>query len=64
MTLGSLPFFRGAHAGAVHQRSGLTAGALRPYPAAVSQSTRSYYFSSFFYYGFPYAGRDWRRTRE
>jgi len=42
----------------------LTASALRPYPARVTQSTRSYYFSSFFYYGFPYAGRDWRRTRE
>jgi len=42
----------------------LTAGARRPYPARVTQSTRSYYFSGFFYYGFPHAGRDWRRTRE
>lgn len=53
-----------------HPRTGalakslLTDPALRPYPALVTNSARSSYFYGFFYYGFPRAGRDWRRTRE
>jgi hypothetical protein len=42
----------------------LTDRSLLPYPARVTQTSRSFYFSGFFYYGFPLAGRDWRRTRE
>ena len=41
----------------------LTNPALHPYPARVTDISRSYFYG-FFYYGFPLAGRDWRRTRE
>ena len=44
--------------------SSLDAARARPYPARVTSIARSFYFSGFFYYGFPLAGRDWRRTRE
>ena len=44
--------------------SPLTDPALRPYPADVTTTARRSYFYGFFYYGFPEAGRDWRRTRE
>jgi len=30
----------------------------------VTDISRRSYFYGFFYYGFPLAGRDWRRTRE
>ena len=43
---------------------GLTNPALGPYPGGVTTSSRRSYFYGFFYYGFPKAGRDWRRTRE
>jgi hypothetical protein len=42
----------------------LTNPSPRPYPAAVTTTARGFYFYGFFYYGFPEAGRDWRRTRE
>jgi len=35
-----------------------------PYPVRVTNTSRSFYFYGFFYYGYPLAGRDWRRTRE
>ena len=41
----------------------LTDHALHPYPDPVTNISRSYFYG-FFYYGFPLAGRDWRRTRE
>lgn len=43
---------------------GLTYAYVVPYPAAVTHPSRNFYFSGFYYYGFPLAGRDWRRTRE
>ena len=46
------------------RNSYLTDHALRPYPARVTDTSRRSYFYGFFYYGFPLAGRDWRRTRE
>lgn len=64
MTLRPFPVSALQHDDRRAQRSGLTAGGCRPYRARVNQPTRSFYFSGFFYYGFPYAGRDWRRTRE
>jgi hypothetical protein len=42
----------------------LTDDAAWPYRAAVTTISRRSYFYGFFYYGFPEAGRDWRRTRE
>jgi hypothetical protein len=39
----------------------LTNPALSPYPGRVTNTARFY---GYFYYGFPSAGRDWRRTRE
>ena len=45
-------------------KSYLTDHVLRPYPAVVTDISRRSYFYGFFYYGFPLAGRDWRRTRE
>jgi hypothetical protein len=45
-------------------KSYLTGNVPRPYPARVTDTARSSYFYGFFYYGFPLAGRDWRRTRE
>ena len=42
----------------------LTNHAHSPYPARVTDISRRSYFYGFFYYGFPLAGRDWRRTRE
>ena len=44
--------------------STLTNDVTRPYPARVTHIARRSYFYGFFYYGFPLAGRDWRRTRE
>jgi hypothetical protein len=41
----------------------LDGSSLRPYRARVTNTSRSYFYG-FFYYGFPLAGRDWRRTRE
>jgi len=35
----------------------------RPYPVRVTTTSRFYFYGSF-YYGYPLAGRDWRRTRE
>jgi hypothetical protein len=61
MSLGSSSF-RGAECPA--QKSYLTDYVLRPYPARVTDTSRRSYFYGFFYYGFPLAGRDWRRTRE
>ena len=45
-------------------KSYLTDYTHRPYPAPVTDTSRRSYFYGFFYYGFPLAGRDWRRTRE
>ena len=45
-------------------KSLLTDRAVWPYSDSVTNSARSSYFYGFFYYGFPLAGRDWRRTRE
>ena len=45
-------------------KSYLTDHVLRTYPALVTDISRRSYFYGFFYYGFPLAGRDWRRTRE
>ena len=42
----------------------LTNRGMRVYPVPVTTPSRSFYFSGFFYYGFPLAGRDWRRTRD
>jgi hypothetical protein len=42
----------------------LTDDAPHTYPARVTDIARRSYFYGFFYYGFPLAGRDWRRTRE
>ena len=42
----------------------LTDDAPHTYPARVTDTARRSYFYGFFYYGFPLAGRDWRRTRE
>lgn len=43
----------------------LTSRLPSPNLVSVNNSSRSsFYFSGFFYYGFPLAGRDWRRTRE
>ena len=62
-SLGSSSFGAGP-AGASSPKSYLTDHVLRPYPAVVTDISRRSYFYGFFYYGFPLAGRDWRRTRE
>jgi len=46
------------------ENSGLTNPWVHPYPGCVTHTSRSFYFYGSFYYGYPLAGRDWRRTRE
>ena len=48
----------------VARKSPLTNQTLRAYPERVTNISRNFYFYGFFYYGYPLAGRDWRRTRE
>ena len=46
-----------------HPRALLTDHDPRAYCGPVTNTSRAYFYG-FFYYGFPLAGRDWRRTRE